>query len=155
MGGWMDYERVRERSGLTRKPLDDPDPYWREVPSAETVSWSMLCGDLNRMERDYLDPAYPQPPFAIRPEGSDPGAECAAATGVPIDTVRAVLAFVFRGVRPSPDTAVPAGGAAPEIDWAVVNPPTGLMADLREELRDESTAPGPSPAVQEDATDAL
>lgn len=101
MGGWMTYQRVRERNGLLpRKPLDDPDPYWREFPDASAATrqphWPMLVGDLDRMERDYLTPEYPQRPFPARPDGSDPASECARATGVDVATVRAVLAYVFR-----------------------------------------------------------
>lgn len=101
MGGWMTYQRVRDRNGLLpRKPLDDPDPYWREYPDRLTAlvrpSWPLLVGDLDRMERDYLSPAYPDPPFAQLPAGSDPAAECARAVGVDVQTVRRVLAYVFR-----------------------------------------------------------
>jgi hypothetical protein len=104
MGGWMTYQRVRDRNGLLpRKPLDDPDPYWREYPSrlAELArpSWPLLVGDLDRMERDYLDPVYPAPPFAQAPEGSDPAAEVTQETGIEIETVRAVLRYVFREQR--------------------------------------------------------
>lgn len=97
----MTYQRVRERNGLLpRKPLDDPDPYWREIPDTGAATrqpnWSMLVGDLDRMERDYLTPEYPQRPFAERPDGSDPAAECARAVGVDVEIVRRVLAHVFR-----------------------------------------------------------
>lgn len=92
MGGWMTYQRARERAGLRRKPLDDPDPYFRDV-TANNLSLSE--GDFNRMERDYLDPVYPQPPYASRPPGSDPLSQTAAATGVDVEDVRKVLRYVF------------------------------------------------------------
>lgn len=96
----MTYGRMRHRSHLE----------WRPEPGSEAVypppgvggplaGTDGLIGDLNRMERDYLNPAYPEPPWATRPEGSDPSAECAAATGVDVETVRAVLAYVFRESR--------------------------------------------------------
>lgn len=103
MGGWMDYQRMRTRNGLMfRKPDDDPDPYWRvpNLPMPEHVS-PMLVGDLNRMERDYLNPVYPEPPWATREPDSDPSAQVAAATGIDIETVRAVLRAVFFGVSPT------------------------------------------------------
>jgi hypothetical protein len=96
MGGWMTYQRVRSRNNLMfRKPDDDPDPYWRsDAPYPSYVS-PALVGDLNRMERDYLTPKYPEPPWALRPSGSDPSAQVAEATGVDVETVRKVLEFVF------------------------------------------------------------
>lgn len=100
MGGWMTYQRVRARNGLLpRKPTDDPDPYWRQAPDdapTQGPSWMPLVGDLDRMERDYLTPDYPGRPFAERPEGSDPAAECARAVGVDVDVVKRVLGYVFR-----------------------------------------------------------
>jgi hypothetical protein len=100
VGGWMTYQRVRARNHLLpRKPLDDPDPYWRQLPegaAAQQPSWFLLVGDLDRMERDYLTPEYPRRPFAERPEGSDPAAECARSVGVDVDVVKRVLAYVFR-----------------------------------------------------------
>lgn len=100
MGGWMTYQRVRARNGLIpRKPLDNPDPYWRTLPEGTAGwqgSWSLLVGDLDRMERDYLIPEYPQRPFAERPEGSDPATECARAVGVDVAIVQQVLEYVFR-----------------------------------------------------------
>lgn len=95
MGGWMTYGRVRDRNHLKRKSDDDPDPYWREGEGYEAMR-ALIAGDLNRMERDYLDPKYPAYPYATRPEGSDPAAECSARTGVGIEDVRAVLHYVFR-----------------------------------------------------------
>jgi hypothetical protein len=99
MGGWMTYQRVRARNDLLpRKPHTDPDPYWRQLPdgaAGRQVSWSLLVGDLDRMERDYLTPEYPQRPFAERPDGSDPAAECALAVGVDVEIVRRVLEHVF------------------------------------------------------------
>jgi hypothetical protein len=96
----MTYQRVRERNGLLpRKPIDDPDPYWRQLPDAGAAArqptWVMLVGDLDRMERDYLTPEYPHRPFAERHQGSDPAAECARAVGVDVAVVRQVLAYVF------------------------------------------------------------
>ena len=99
MGGWMTYQRMRNRNGLMhRKPDDDPDPYWRTglPPLAATApSGYNLIGDMNRMEQDYLEPVYPEPPLARRPGGSSPAEECAAATGVDAETVRKVLRYVF------------------------------------------------------------
>lgn len=95
----MTYQRVRKRNCLLpHKPFDDPDPYWREMPEGvgSLPSWSLLVGDLDRMERDYLSPEYPRRPFAERPEGSDPAAECARAVGVDVAVVRRVLDYVFR-----------------------------------------------------------
>lgn len=94
MGGWMTYQRTRERAGLRRKPDDDPDPYYRD-PVAMTNAL-LHEGDLNRMERDYLEPVYPEAPWATRPPGSDPSAQVAATTGVDIETVRTVLRYVFK-----------------------------------------------------------
>jgi hypothetical protein len=85
MGGWMTYQRVRLRNNA----IDRTTSYVGDYKSV------LINGDLNRMEKDYLDPEYPQPPFAIRPEGSSPAEMCAAATGVDIDTVRKVLRYVF------------------------------------------------------------
>lgn len=104
MGGWMTYGRMRNRNGLTWRPEDGLDPYIRSEEQRRAVDVPdhvsmLLHGDLNRMEQDYLSPVYPEAPFATRPEGSDPSAECAAATGVGIETVRAVLAYVFRESR--------------------------------------------------------
>lgn len=96
MGGWMTYQRLRTRNGLNfRKPDHDPDPYWRGGIRGHDVNWEGLCGDLNRMERDYLDPDYPRLPFATRPDESSPAEECATATGIPVDTVRRILRYVF------------------------------------------------------------
>jgi hypothetical protein len=104
MGGWMTYQRMRHRNNLLyRKPAGDRDPYWHPgsnvLPSYVEADQRMLIGDLNRMEQDYLDPQYPEPPFARRPEGSDPSAEVAKATGVDIETVRKVLRHVFMEQR--------------------------------------------------------
>jgi hypothetical protein len=98
MGGWMSYQRMRTRNALMyRKPADDPDPYWRQgnLPSHPNAANWGLVGDLNRMERDYLNPVYPEPPWATREPGSDPLAEVATATGVDVETVRRVLRYVF------------------------------------------------------------
>lgn len=97
MGGWMTFQRMRSRNNLMhRKPGDDPDPYWRGVePRTLQSEKRLLVGDLNRMERDYLNPAYPEPPWATREPGSDPLSQVAAATGVDIEDVRRVLRYVF------------------------------------------------------------
>jgi hypothetical protein len=98
MGGWMDYQRVRARNGLgERKPPSDPDPYPRSTEGGTREDLLILVGDLNRMERDYLDPKYPEPPWAGRPNRSDPATVCADATGVDVETVRKVLRHVFLG----------------------------------------------------------
>jgi hypothetical protein len=94
MGGWMDYQRMRERAGLRRKPNNDPDPYFRE---ATMNNVTLHEGDLNRMERDYLNPQYPEPPWATREAGSDPSSQVAEMTGVDVETVRKVLRAVFFG----------------------------------------------------------
>lgn len=70
MGGWMTYRRMRARGARQ--------------------------DDLERMERDYLAPVYPQPPFATRPAGSDPLTEAARELGLDVETVRRVLTYVFR-----------------------------------------------------------
>jgi hypothetical protein len=75
VGCWMTYRRARTRGAHTL---------------------ALLPADLDRMERDYLDPQYPQPPWATRPAGSSPAEECARDTGVDVDTVRQVLTYVFR-----------------------------------------------------------
>lgn len=117
MGGWMTYQRVRARNGLLfRKPEEDPDPYWRvsnydaRIVGLENVepqrqadlrhsieerNLSMLIGDMNRMERDYLAPRYPVPPWAGREPGSDPLSQVVAATGVDAESVKRVLRYVF------------------------------------------------------------
>ena len=100
---WMTYQRMRERNNLLfRKPEGDRDPYWRDEaappPGAfphSAPSWWLLVGDMNRMERDYLEPVYPPPSFARLLPGSDPAAECAEATGVDVEVVRTVLRYVF------------------------------------------------------------
>lgn len=96
MGGWMTYQRMRSRNNLMfRKPHDDPDPYFRNDPTFPSVNVAALIGDLNRMERDYLKPIYPEPPWAGRAGRSDPTAQVADATGVDDETVRKVLRYVF------------------------------------------------------------
>jgi hypothetical protein len=77
---------------MYRKPDDDPDPYFRDGTMTNN---SLLIGDLNRMERDYLNPVYPEPPRAIRENGSDPSSQVAAATGVDVEIVRKVLRYMF------------------------------------------------------------
>lgn len=91
MGGWMPYSRFRARNGLLPRVGYDysVDHGYRSA--------AVLIGDLDRMERDYLDPVYPEPPFATRPEASDPLSEVARATGVDRETVREVLRCVFFG----------------------------------------------------------
>lgn len=83
MGGWMTYGRFRSRNILPRN--EEPYP----------AGGSRCAGDLDRMERDYLNPVYPEPPWALRESGSDPSAQVAAATGVDVETVRRVLRYVF------------------------------------------------------------
>lgn len=100
MGGWMDYQRVRTRNGLMHRDVGAYGPIPEHAPTSRT----MLNGDLNRMEQDYLDPQYPEPPWATREAASSPAEECAAATGVDVDVVRRVLSFVF-GVSASPTTS--------------------------------------------------
>jgi hypothetical protein len=84
MGGWMTYQRVRDRNGL------------REDSVLVNVR---LVADLDRMERDYLAPVYPRPPFARREDGSDPVTEVSDATGVDTLTVRKVLRYIFKEQR--------------------------------------------------------
>lgn len=95
----MTYQRMRNRNGLLhRKPDDDPDPYWRSNDALEArireggglhpanMSASMLIGDLNRMERDYL---------ATDGYLSTLADAVTAATDVSQDDVRKVLRYVF------------------------------------------------------------
>lgn len=90
----MTYQRMRSRNGiLRRKPDDDPDPYFRG--DLADSRYGALIGDLNRMERDYLNPAYPERPFAQREHASDPLSQVSAATGVDIEDARRVLRYVF------------------------------------------------------------
>jgi len=101
MGGYMSYQRMRNRNGLMeRKPDDDPDPYWRvpNLPMAEHVS-PMLVGDLNRMERDYLG-TWPETASHPQREVRDGTGRCLSnevseATGVEIEDVKRVLRYVF------------------------------------------------------------
>jgi hypothetical protein len=88
MGGWMTYGRMKRRNGLYEHEVLERQDYQRRITA-----------DLERMERDYLQPEYPEPPYAQRAPDSDPAAECAAATGVNVDTVRKVLGYVFRKSR--------------------------------------------------------
>lgn len=88
MGGWMTYGRMKHRNGL----------YEHQMLTREPRQGRILA-DLERMERDYLEPKYPEPPFARRPKGSDPAAEVVAATGVDLEDVQAVLRYVFRESR--------------------------------------------------------
>lgn len=84
MGNWMTYRRMKARNNL-----DGTAPHLNNTLPVRVL-------DVVRMESDYLDPHYPEPPLASRAPGSDPSAQCAAATGVPIETVRRVLTYVFR-----------------------------------------------------------
>lgn len=94
MGGWMDYRRMRARNGLPR--ADSPgDRFGAVGMPGGMLNRATLRGDLDRMEDDYLHGFYPQPPFAGRPAGSSPAERTAAATGVPVEVVRRVLAHVF------------------------------------------------------------
>jgi hypothetical protein len=94
MGGWMTYQRMRGRNNLMyRKPDDDPDPYWRgdaaDAPPLGPDGYlrhGSLIGDMNRMERDYLNN---DDPF-----GGLSGA-VARATGVRDDHVLRVLRYIF------------------------------------------------------------
>jgi len=96
MGNWMTYGRVRHRNGLDWRPRGFD---WGEYPypplDGANPNQRLLTGDLNRMEQDYLDPVYPEPPFAYREPGSSPSERVAEATGVDIETVRKVLRYVF------------------------------------------------------------
>lgn len=74
MGCWMTYQRFRHRN---RAAAD------------------MSVLDLDRMERDYLNPAYPVAPYATRPAGSSPSEEAARALGMTVEDVRRVLGYVF------------------------------------------------------------
>lgn len=94
MGGWMPYSRMRERNNLSDR-FEDFYPVHNRAKPEPRLSWHLLSGDLNRMEADYLNSQYPQPPYATRSEGSDPSSVVAQATGVDIETVRKVLRFVF------------------------------------------------------------
>lgn len=103
----MDYQRVRARNGLhERKPLSDPDPYPRTTDGGTRQELMALVGDLNRMERDYLCPVYPEPPWALRPERSDPATKCADDLGMDVDAVRKVLEYVFWGINPNVDQEI-------------------------------------------------
>src|SRR5947209_3654850 len=120
IGGWMSYQRMRNRNNLMyRKPDDDRDPYWRignvppwegEVvgidrlpegkrPSLHAVeNHGLLIGDLNRMERDYLGGPNAGAGIGSRDvnaTGESLSHEVAAATGVDIETVKRVLRYVF------------------------------------------------------------
>lgn len=77
---------MRRRSGLMwRKPPADPDPYWRDHDDLRGVicNPALVVGDLNRMERDYVDP-----------EGRLPR-ETAEALGLDVDTVVRVMRHVL------------------------------------------------------------
>lgn len=100
----MTYQRMRSRNGLLfRKPVDDPDPYWRVPPpdavgpTVQEKAMLMLVGDMNRMERDYLNPVYPEKPWVTREPGSDPLSQVVAATGVDEESVLKVLYYMFYG----------------------------------------------------------
>lgn len=92
----MTYQRVRNRNGLMhRKPVGDSDPYWRGETSFLPPSPGALIGDLNRMERDYCEPEFPERPFASRERGSDPAHEVSRLSGVSVEDVRKVMRCVF------------------------------------------------------------
>jgi hypothetical protein len=92
MGGWMPYDRVRDRNGLSWRPTDEGQPYPGPLSPQIREGLHGLVGDLNRMERDYLAP----PDAIARTSGDlDPSTACSRATGVPVETVRVVLAHVF------------------------------------------------------------
>jgi hypothetical protein len=99
MGGWMTYQRMRERNGVTWRASPDRENPYPDPDCMDSARQHLICGDMNRMERDYLNPVYPEPPWATRTPGSDPAAECAARTGVDIEDVRAVLHYVFMEQR--------------------------------------------------------
>lgn len=81
----MTYDRFRRRNRLTS--------------DYDLLGDRGLIADLDRMERDYLDPVYPEHPFARRPEGSDPLSEIARETGVDKEAVRKVLLYLFKRQR--------------------------------------------------------
>lgn len=97
MGGWMTYQRMRSRNGLHWRPEGDAGPYppGDVVDLSRAPSWYCTVGDLNRMENGYLHPELPGVGVGARLESS-PLHEAAEATGVDVETVRRVLAFVFR-----------------------------------------------------------
>lgn len=85
MGGWMTYMRMKNRNGIYRHELLERGSFQNRI-----------LMDVERMERDYLEPVYPEAPFALRPAGSDPVSEVVAATGIDEEDVRTVLRYVFR-----------------------------------------------------------
>lgn len=95
MGGWMPYQRMRNRNQLMFRTKWLYPTHQEAKDHFQDGRWSGLVGDLNRMEEDYLDPQYPEPPLASRAPGSDPSTECAQATGIDVETVRKVLRYVF------------------------------------------------------------
>lgn len=101
MGGWMTYKRMRDRNGIGwHTDAEDYEPY----PPAAVVethrdpSWYMVVGDLNRMEAGYLEPEREGVACGGLLDHS-PLHEAAKATGVEIEAVRRVLAYVFREQR--------------------------------------------------------
>lgn len=100
MGGWMTYQRMRNRNGVDWRPEGDASPY----PPPSVVDqhrppiWYRTVGDLNRMENGYLCPEGPDVGVGAPLEDS-PLHEAADATGVDVETVRRVLEFVFRQQR--------------------------------------------------------
>lgn len=103
MGGWMTYTRMRSRNGLligrggaSLRTPEDQTPYSLTPDTLpKDINLHTLVGDINRMERDYTDPQYPGPGWGQRYPDSDPSAEVARATGVPVDDVRKVMCHVF------------------------------------------------------------
>lgn len=99
MGGWMPYSRVRARNAIDwrpNRPDDTPYPPDDAVSPFWAPSWYLIVGDLNRMETGYIAPETPGVNVGARLEDS-PLHRTARETGVDIETVRKVLAYVFRG----------------------------------------------------------
>ena len=110
MGGYMYYSRMRERNGIAQRPeglLDSThtervDPYAIDAPIPLRTVGSVLIGDINRMERDYLGlndwvNRHPETHQRYLDAPPDPGEEIAQLTGVPLEDVRAVLYCLFTG----------------------------------------------------------
>ena len=104
----MSYQRFRARNGLLFR-TEGPDPYdWGTLPENEKKVFNpserpgsnmhTVCGDLNRMERDYLGlNDYAQEHY----HGGRDGLllEVAMETGVSLEDCRKVLKFVFLGQK--------------------------------------------------------
>lgn len=98
MGGWMSYRRARNRNGLGWRPESvdgQPYPPPAVVDAHRDPNWYLIVGDLNRMETGYLAPEVEGAGCGARLEDS-PLHQTARETGVDVETVRRVLAFVFR-----------------------------------------------------------